>query len=435
MINRTSNKERPSIGTVGLVEQLVERPNMLKAYHQVLANKGAPGVDEITCDELKDQLKEQWESIKSQLLKGEYTPQPVKRVEIPKPSGKGTRTLGIPTVMDRLIQQALVQILTPIFEPTFSKHSYGFRPKRNAHQAVRAAQGYIREGKRWVVDMDLEKFFDRVNHDILMQRVGRRINDPRILRLIRSFLKAGVRIDKKTIPNREGTPQGGPLSPILSNILLTDLDRQLERRGHKFVRYADDCNIYVASEKAGNRVLSSMTKWIEKNLKLQVNQDKSAVGRPWQRRFLGFSFTSQIKTRVRVHQDSVSKLREKLKRLFRIARGCSTLSFINETLNPVLRGWIAYFRHADTRQHLRDLDIWILRRLRLSKWRQWSRAIARYKKLGELGILPNQAYMTAYSSRKPWRVSGFKVVREAMPWSYFGSRGLVSLSDSAYRLV
>lgn len=425
-IHPTSGKDQLVHNTTKQMEQLVERPNMFEAYEKVVANKGIAGVDEITTDELKAYLNRHWERIKQELLDGTYQPQPVKRVEIPKPNG-GTRKLGIPTVMDRLIQQALNQILTPIFEPTFSRHSYGFRPGRSAHQAVLQAREYVRGGKRWVVDMDLEKFFDKVNHDILMERIRRKVKDTRILNLIRRYLKAGVMDKGVVVKNEEGTPQGGPLSPLLSNIMLTDLDNELEKRGHAFCRYADDCNIYVQSEKAGKRILESVTRYLEGKLKLKVNQEKSAVARPWQRKFLGFSLTSQKKTRIRVHEKSVEKIRDKVKKICRIGRGWDITRLIKEKLNPVIRGWINYFKQADTSTYAKELDAWIRRRLRVMIWRQWGRARSRYNNLKKAGIDKERAFMLAYNSKGPWRISSFKTLADALPWTWFEEKGLISM--------
>ncbi len=409
-----------------LMEWLVSKENMTEAYKRVIRNKGAPGVDGITTDGFRIHLLECWETTKQQLLEGSYQPQPVKRVEIPKPNG-GVRKLGIPTVMDRLIQQAIHQMIERFFEPTFSNYSYGFRPKRHAGMAVTQAKEYIREGRRYVVDMDLEKFFDKVSHDILMERIRRKISDKRLLTLIRRYLKSGVMEDGIVKSNHEGTPQGGPLSPLLSNILLDDLDKELEKRGHKFCRYADDCNIYVKSEKAGCRVLESITRYIEKKLQLKVNRDKSAVDKPWRRKFLGFSFTSRKETTIRVHEKSRHNLREKIKKLCRIGRGMNLETFIHTKLNPLLRGWGNYFRHADTISYAEDLDRWIRRRLRTILWRQWGRARTRYKRLAGAGVPPNKCFMMANSSKGPHRMSGFSTFAKAFPPKFFKEKGLVSL--------
>ena len=335
-----------------LLEAVLDRSNMRRAYDRVVRNKGAAGVDGLGVSELGDQLRQHWPTIKTKLLDGTYRPQPVRQVSIPKPNG-GERKLGIPTVLDRLVQQALHQSLSPIFEPTFSEHSYGFRPGRNAHQAVLAAQRQVLDGHGWVVDLDLESFFDRVNHDLLMERVGRKVKDRRVLKLIRRFLKVGLMVDGLHSPRAEGTPQGGPLSPILSNILLTDLDRELERRGHRFVRYADDVVIHVRSKRAGQRVFDSVTRYVEKTLKLRVSAAKSAVARPAQRTFLGYRIDGRGALRISVK--SRKRLIGRLRQLLRGARGRS-LSQAIETLNPVLQGWAAYFKLADSKTALQAID-------------------------------------------------------------------------------
>jgi RNA-directed DNA polymerase len=425
-IHPTSGKEEPVNDTTRLMEQLVERQNLLDAYRRVVGNKGSCGIDGVKTEELQKYLQENWQRIKEKLLEGTYQPQAVRRVEIPKPNG-GMRKLGIPTVIDRLIQQALNQILTPIFEPTFSKYSYGFRPGRNAQQAVLQAKEYIKEGKRWVVDMDLEKFFDKVNHDILMERIRRKIKDHRVLNLIRRYLKAGIMEDGVIIANEEGTPQGGPLSPLLSNIILTDLDNELERRGHNFCRYADDSNIYVKSEAAGKRVLESITRFLETKLKLKVNREKSTVARPWHRKFLGYSVTSQKQTRIRVHEKSVEKIRDQVKELCRIGRGWNTQEFIKVKLNPVIRGWINYFNCVETPTFAKELDAWIRRRLRVMIWRQWGKCKSRVSNLMKLGVEKKKAFMMGYSSKGPWRMSEFKTIAEAIPWDKFEEMGLISM--------
>jgi len=430
VIHPTSGRNNSIHNTTELMEKLVTRSNMTKAFKRVTKNKGAPGIDNIPVENLKGHLRESWEQIKQELMGGTYQPMPVKRVEIPKPNG-GVRKLGIPTTTDRLIQQALHQILTPIFEPTFSDNSFGFRERRSAQQAITRAKGFITQGKRWVVDMDLEKFFDKVNHDILMERIRRKVKDPKILNLIRKYLRAGVMERGIVTANREGTPQGGPLSPLLSNIILTDLDKELERRGHSFCRYADDCNIYVHSEKAGNRVLVSITKFIEKKLQLKVNRDKSAVDRPWRRKFLGFSFTSRKKSTIRVHEKSVKNIKLKVKELCRIGRGHNIKTFIKEKLNPVIRGWGNYFKCADAYTYAKELDAWIRRRLRVILWRQWGKIRVKYRKLVSKGICNEQAYMMANSSKGAWKMSGFSTMAEAIPYTYFEELGLVSL----YRLA
>ncbi|MBI3902270.1 MAG: group II intron reverse transcriptase/maturase, partial [Nitrosomonadales bacterium] len=339
------------------MDAVVERSNLWQAYERVMRNKGAAGVDGLTVFEFKAWLQQHWPSVKAALLKGDYMPTAIRKVDIPKPNG-GVRTLGIPTVLDRLIQQALLQVLQPEFEPAFSEHSYGFRPGRNAWQAVQRAQGYINGGRRWVVDLDLEKFFDRVNHDILMSRIARKIKDDRVLKLIRRYLEAGTMSDGIVSSRTEGTPQGGPLSPLLSNILLTDLDRELERRGHRFCRYADDCNIYVSSKVAGQHAMDAVTAYLEKKLKLRVNRDKSAVARPWDRKFLGYSVTWHKQVRLKIAGSSLKRLKDKVREIV-VGNASRKLADVIEALTPVLRGWTSYFRLIEVKRVLEDLDSWI----------------------------------------------------------------------------
>lgn len=416
-----------------LMERVVERSNMQTAYRQVKRNKGAPGVDGMAVEALGDFLRVHWPRIKERLLEGSYKPVPVRRLEIPKDNG-GTRPLGIPTVLDRLIQQALHQVLSPLYELEFSEHSYGFRPGRSAHQAVRQAQRFQREGKRWVVDLDLAQFFDEVNHDILMARLGRKIKDWRILRIIRRYLRAGVLLGGVVSVTVKGTPQGGPLSPLLSNIVLDDLDKELERRGHSFCRYADDCNIYVASRRAGDRVMRSIRRFVEKRLKLRVNREKSAVGRPWRRKFLGFSFTWHFKTRIIVAKQSKIRVKGKLKALFRKGRGRNLERFIREDLNPVIRGWINYYRLADAKGFAGELDKWIRRRLRCNLWRQWKRPWKRFQVLLKRGLPEERAVRSAFNQRGPWFNSGASHMNQAFPRRYFDQLGLISMLDTLRRL-
>jgi len=383
----------------------------------------------MTVDALWPWLQANWPRVKAQLLEGTYQPAPVGKVEIPKPGGKGMRQLGIPTVLDRLIQQALHQALQPIFDGDFSENSYGFRPNRSAHDAIRQARQYVSEGRRWVVDMDLEKFFDRVNHDILMSRVARKVEDKRVLRLIRRYLQAGVMDGGVATPRTEGTPQGGPLSPLLSNILLDDLDKELEQRGHTFCRYADDCNIYVRTRRSGERVLSSITRFLERRLKLRVNRHKSAVGRPWERKFLGFSLTWHKKPRLRVAKESVQRFRGALKESFRRGRGRNLGRFIAEELAPKLRGWANYFRVGEVKGVFEALDQWLRRRLRNILWRQWKRPRTRRKKLMQRGLDEECASRSAYNGRGPWWNSGAAHMNRAFPKRYFDNLGLVSLLD------
>lgn len=413
------------------MEAVVERDNLWMAYRRVARNKGSAGVDGVQVAEFKDWLKVYWPTVKAALLAGSYQPQAVRAVEIPKPSG-GTRVLGIPTVVDRLIQQALLQVMQPIFDSGFSKSSYGFRPRRNAHQAVQAAQKHVQAGQRWVVDLDLEKFFDRVNHDILMSRVAREVEDKRVLKLIRRYLEAGVMRDGLTQQRTEGTPQGGPLSPLLSNILLNDLDRELERRGHKFCRYADDCNIYVGSRAAAEHAMIEMTRFLEEELRLKVNRDKSACARPWQRKFLGYSVTAQKPTRVRIASESLKRLRDQVRERLHTARG-RRLDRTIKSLNRLLQGWMSYFRLSDVTTTLREVDGWIRRKLRCVLWRQWKHRMTRYRMLVRQGLRRQESRQTAFNGRGPWWNAGAGTMNLAFPKSYFDVRGLVSLVDLRQR--
>jgi RNA-directed DNA polymerase len=415
------------------MEAVVERENMWLGLKRVERNKGAAGVDKMTVEQLRAYLREHWLRIKEELLAGDYHPQPVLKVEIPKPDGKGMRMLGIPTVVDRLIQQALHQVISPLFEPDFSESSYGFRPNRSAQQAVLKAREYVSEGRRWVVDIDLEKFFDRVNHDILMSRLARRIKDKRVLRLIRRYLQAGMMSDGLSTARREGTPQGGPLSPLLSNILLDELDKELERRGHKFCRYADDCNIYVQSRSAGERVMKSLTSFLDRRLRLQVNAEKSAVGRPWERKFLGYSMTPNQKPRLKVAKESVKRLKGKLREIFRRGQGRNLEQLIVGELTPLLRGWMNYFRLAEVKGVFEELDGWIRRKLRGVIWRQWRRTITRAKGLMQRGLDNIRAWESATNGRGPWWNAGASHMHIAFPKSYFDRRGLWSLLDQRLR--
>ena len=416
-----------------LLEAVVERENMWQALKQVERNRGAAGVDKITVEQLRAYLREHWPRIKEELLAGDYQPLPVRKVEIPKPGSTGMRMLGIPTVMDRLIQQALQQVLSPLFEVSFSESSYGFRPRRGAQQAVLKAREYVREGRRWVVDIDLEKFFDRVNHDVLMSRLARRIKDKRILRLIRRYLQAGIMSNGLVTARREGTPQGGPLSPLLSNILLDELDKELERRGHKFCRYADDSNIYVQSRSAGERVMKSITRFLARRLRLKVNAEKSAVARPWERKFLGYSLTWHREARLKVAASSVQRLKEKLREIFRRGRGRNVGRLIEAELTPVLRGWMNYFRLAEVKGVFDELDSWIRRKLRCLIWRQWKRPIARAKGLLRRGLQEVRAWESATNGRGPWWNAGASHMNAAFPKSYFDRYGLLSLLEQRLR--
>lgn len=408
-----------------LIGRVVERDNMQLAYSRVMKNRGAPGIDGMRCEDLKAWLKMNWTQVKLALLDGTYRPQAVRRVDIPKPQG-GVRTLGVPTVVDRLIQQALHQAMLPLFEPIFSQSSYGFRVGRGAQQAVREAAQYIRGGKRWVVDMDLEKFFDRVNHDVLMARVARQVGDKVVLSLIRRFLQAGMMANGVETPRYEGTPQGGPLSPLLSNILLTDLDRELEKRKLSFCRYADDCNIYVSSLRAGQRIMASVKGFLANRLKLTVNEAKSAVGRPWERKFLGYSVTSRHASKIRIAPQSVQRLKDAVRKLCMQGRGKSLTQTI-ERLNPVLRGWMNYFSLTQSRRPIEELDAWVRRRLRCVMWRQWKGPKTRESKMLALGLDAKRAWKSSVNGRGPWWNAGAKHMVAALSPNYFTKLGLVSL--------
>jgi RNA-directed DNA polymerase len=415
------------------MEEVLRRENMLKAYQRVTRNGGAPGVDGISVEGLAAELRERWPQIREELLNDRYRPQPVRKVEIPKPGGRGMRTLGIPTVIDRLIQQALLQIMQPHLDATFLEASYGFRPKRSAQQAVEKAREYIAAGYDWVVDLDLEKFFDRVNHDVLMARVARRIEDKRILRLIRRYLQAGMMDEGVVSARTEGTPQGGPLSPLLSNLLLDEFDRELEARGHQFVRYADDCNIYVRSQKAGERVLASAERFLAERLRLKINREKSAVARPWKRKFLGYTVLPGRTAKLKVAPESEERFKEKLREVFRVGRGRS-LGRLIEELSPKLRGWVNYFRRAEVRRAFETLDEWVRRKLRVVLWRQWKRPKTRAKALRQRGLDAERAKQSAYNGRGPWWNAGASHMNQAVPKAYLAQLGLVSLVQEHCRL-
>lgn len=409
-----------------LMEAICSPDNVEAAVRAVVRNKGAPGVDGMTVRELPDLLVARWPEIERTLLEGRYQPQPVRRVMIPKPGG-GERALGIPTVLDRTIQQAVLQQLQPLWDPTFSEHSYGFRPGRSAHQAVAQAQAYVIDGYHFVVDLDLAKFFDRVNHDRLMATVATRVSDRRVLRLIRGFLTAGVLCNGLVEASLEGTPQGGPLSPLLSNLVLDELDRELERRGHRFVRYADDCNVYVRSEKAGRRVMTSITRFIETRLKLQVNAAKSAVGRPWERSFLGFTMRDEQAACRCIAPKAIIRFKSRVKELTGRSRGVSMAQVIKD-LNPVLRGWAGYFGFSQWRE-LPSLDAWVRRRLRCLAWVQWRTMRRRIGGLCHLGVAKKAAFEAAYSPKGPWRMSSSSALHKAFGKSRFRTMGLVTMTD------
>lgn len=397
------------------IRGVVSDDNILTATEIVIRNKGAPGVDGITIEQIKDYMKEHWPKIKQDILEGKYRPKPVRRVEIPKPDGSGVRKLGIPTVVDRIIQQAIYQEIVLTFDSAFSDNSYGFRKGRRAQHAVYKAQKYIQEGYTWVVDIDLEKFFDKVNHDILMSRVAKRVQDKKILLLIRRFLQAGVMEDGIIQATEEGTPQGGPLSPLLSNIMLDDFDKELEKRGLRFARYADDCNIYVKSEKAAKRVIASVTRFLTTKLKLKVNEQKSAVARPWERKFLGFTFTQgKDSGQITIHESRVRKLKDKIRGLTKKMRGMNITDSIRKLIMPTTRGWANYFSIAETLRIFTNLDGWIRRKIRSILWRQWKKPRTRRKKLIELGIKDSTARKHAYSSKGPWKMSRCYCIHKAL---------------------
>lgn len=416
-----------------LMEAIIGRGNMMAALSRVVANKGAPGIDAMPVTALKGYLHQEWPRIKEELLAGTYRPQPVLKVEIPKPGG-GTRMLGIPTVLDRLIQQAVHQVLSPLFDPDFSESSYGFRPGRSAHKAVLAARRYVASGRRWVVDLDLEKFFDRVNHDILMSLVRRKVKDPRVLKLIDSYLKAGMMEGGVVSPRQEGTPQGGPLSPLLSNILLDELDKELEKRGHAFCRYADDCNIYVATKASGERVMTSVTRFLSRRLKLTVNQAKSAVDRPWRRIFLGYTMSwHPTKVRLKVGAKAAARFKAHLRKICKWGRGWSMSKTIRE-VNPKLRGWVNYFHLVGNATIFQELDSWLRRKLRAILWRQWKRNHTRAKNLIKLGFSGDAAWRFVRIQRGPWATAGTFNVHRLLTNSYFDSLGLFSLQRQYLRL-
>jgi RNA-directed DNA polymerase len=409
--------------TERLMEEVCELENCKQALQRVKANKGSPGVDGMTVDELPEYLKQHELEIGEQLRNGTYQPQPVRRVEIPKPDGNGVRKLGIPCVLDRFVQQAVLQVLQKRWDPTFSEHSHGFRPGRSAKQAVHEAQQYIAEGYRWVVDLDLEKFFDRVNHDRLLAAVAKRVADKRMLKLIRAFLEAGVMENGLVSAVDEGTPQGGPLSPLLSNLVLDELDREVERRGHRFVRYADDCNLYVGSERAGQRVMESVTQFITHRLKLKVNQAKSAVAQPRQRKFLGFSFTGEREPRRRIAPKAIARFKERIREQTRRTRGISLKQMVTQ-ITTYLRGWLGYFDDCQTPSVLQTLESWLRRRLRSVVWKQWKRGRTRFRELRKRGVGKDLAAQTAGSAHGPWRIANSPALAIALPNAYFAKLGL-----------
>src|SRR5215813_3911184 len=426
--SRATNGTESPASTNRLMEEVCERENLKAALRQVRANQGSPGVDGMTVVGLKDYLKQHWPAIREQLLNGTYEPQPVRRVEIAKPDGGGVIKQGIPSVLDRFIQQAVLQVLQRRWDRTFSNGSYGFRPGRSAHQAVAQAQQYIAEGHSWCVDLDLEKFFDRVSHDKLMGQIAKRIEDKRLLKLIRAFLNAGVMENGLVSPSVEGTPQGGPLSPLLSNLVLDALDRELERRGHRFVRYADDCNIYVRSERAGQRVMESITQFIAQKLKLKVNEAKSAVARPQERKFLGFSFTAGPEVKRVIAPKALYRFKARVWEITRRAKGVSMKTTIEE-LAPYMRGWRSYFGFCETPEVLIGLTRWVRLRLRAALWRQWKTPRRRRAALLALGVHPRLASNTAGSGLGPWYLAKAKALSVGLSNAYFKSLGLPSLFE------
>ena len=411
----------------GLLERILRKDNLNSAYEKVKANKGSHGVDGMRVDELLSHLKRHGTELKQSILKGEYQPQPVRRVEIPKPEG-GKRLLGIPTVVDRVIQQALAQELTKIFDPDFSDNSYGFRPGKSGHQAVIASRGHIEQGYNWTVDIDLEKFFDKVNHKKLMKMIGRKIEDERVLRLIGLYLESGVMLNGVKVKSEEGTPQGGPLSPLLANIMLDELDKELEKRGHKFCRYADDCNIYIKSRKAGERVMESISCFIENVLKLKINRKKSAVDRPGRRKFLGFSFyKNKGKVRNYIPSKPIQRFKEKVKEITGRSNGTDMETRQNK-LNWLINGWVNYFRIADMKMIAKKLDMWIRRRIRMCYWKQWKKTRARYENLVKLRIPASKAWEYANTRKGCWRIAGSYILDKSLTNKYLEDEGYLSLT-------
>ena len=414
--------------SASLMERVIDPENMQRAYRKMVANKGAPGVDSMTVHQLAGHLKQYWPTLRERLLADAYHPSPIRATTIPKPKG-GTRQLGIPTVTDRLIQQALSQVLMPIFDPGFSESSYGYRPKRSAKQAVSAMKAHVTAGHRWVVDLDLEAFFDRVNHDLLMARVARRVDDKRVLRLIRRYLEAGMFQHGLPTPRRRGTPQGGPLSPLLANILLDDMDKALERRGHRFCRYADDLQVYVRSQRAGERVMASLSDFLGSSLKLTVNRAKSAVDRPWNRGYLGYTLTRHKRPKLTLAKASLQHLMQRVREILKRGRGRNIRRVIEE-LTPVLRGWASYFSLVDVKRPLEALDQWMRRRLRCVIWRQWKRPQTRRRKLLALGLDEQRAWRSAGNGRGPWWNAGASHMNQALPRKWFDRLGLISVLDT-----
>ena len=426
-ISMAPTKETSSVATDNLLEAMLSGKNVLDALKRVERNKGSHGIDGMKVDGLRPFLRENWKTIRDSILEGIYKPKPVRRVEIPKPDG-GKRLLGIPTVLDRFIQQAIAQVLNQVFDPHFSESSFGFRPGRKAHDAIHKARGYMNEGYKYVVDMDLEKFFDKVNHDILMHRISRRVKDKRVLKLIRLYLQSGVMLNGICVKNEEGTPQGGPLSPLLANILLDDFDKELEKRGHKFCRYADDCNIYLKSERAGQRVMKSITNFLENKLKLKVNKEKSAVDRPTKRKFLGFSFyTAKGIYEIRIHPNSLRRIKDKIKSITSRKWSISMEERIKK-LNQVTTGWVNYFSIAKARSIMQRIDEWTRRRLRMCIWKQWKKPKTKIMKLVSMGIPKGKAYEWGNTRKGYWRIANSPILHTTLNNKYFNSISYSSLT-------
>lgn len=433
MVDTATTEQTSLLGSqrhiyIATIEGVTADFNIQEAISKVKANRGAPGIDNITTEEIDEVMKEQWPKIKKEILEGSYYPKPVRRVEIEKPDGSGMRKLGIPTVLDRIIQQAVLQEIIFVFEPTFSDSSFGFRPGRKAHQAVIKAREYLQEGYEWVVDIDLEKFFDMVNHDMLMARIARKVKDKKLLLLIRRFLQAGVMENGLTSFSDMGTPQGGPISPLLSNIMLDDFDKELERRGHRFCRYADDCNIYVKSEKAGKRVMESLTKYLTETLKLKVNLEKSAVDRPCNRKFLGFTFGKDRKTnQIKVHPSRIKRFKDGVRKLIKKCRGNKILEVIKKDVIPNVRGWINYFKLAYEPRVFPNLDAWIRRKIRCAYWEQWKTSKRRFKELMALGAKRKEARNIIASGKGAWRISRTYCMQSALGNKKLEMMGLIPL--------
>lgn len=421
-VSDTETESTESVSNKQQMDLVLERENLKRALQKVIRNGGSPGIDGMKVTDLKDHLKQEWQKIRRQLEDGTYQPQPVRRVSIPKPGG-GIRHLGIPTVLDRFIQQAVLQVLQKEWDVSFSESSFGFRPNRNAHQAIKQSQHYIKRGYRWVVDIDLEKFLDRVNHDKLMNEVRRSVSDQRIAYLIRRYLKSEIQTYDKLIEPYLGTSQGGPLSPLLANLILDQLDKELEKRGHRFVRYADDFNIYVRSRRAGNRVLRNISRYLNNHLKLKVNESKSAVGRPWERKFLGFSFSRRLN--IILSMQTAKRFKQRIREITHRTRGRRIDSIINE-LRQYMIGWYNYFRIIEVRSILKELDSWIKRRLRCYLWKQWGRR--GYKELRKRGVSRTLAWNTCKSAHGPWRLSRSPGLAFALPAKYFADLGLPRLN-------